>query len=112
MAEGRTPNSARRAGTQPSARFQDLRAQAVGDQIADRKRGEGAVGLEVGAEQYAGEPNAGIGERLLEPRRRKMDDRDRVADQRQRRAHTLECLRLVSDSEVAGLPARGRAQPR
>jgi hypothetical protein len=34
-----------------------------------------------------------------------MDDGDRVAHERQRRAHRFECRRIVIDRQMAGLPA-------
>jgi len=96
----------------PERQLQDLRAQAAGDEIANGESGECAISIEVGPQHRSGEPDAGIGQRLLKPRRRQVDDGNRVADQRQRRAHTLQCLRLVGDCEVTGLPPRSRAHLR
>ena len=92
--------------------LQDLRAQATADQIANRERGEGTVLAEVCSEHRAGGPDAGAGERLLKSRRRQVNNRDRVANQRQRRTHALERLGLVRDGKVAGLPTRSGARIR
>jgi hypothetical protein len=91
--------------------LQDFGAQPTAGQITDHERGEGTILVEVGAEHRACGPDAGIGERFLEPRGRQVDNRNRVADQRQRRTHALKTFRLI-DCEVAGLPTRGRAQVR
>jgi hypothetical protein len=92
--------------------LQDLRAQASTDQITNRESGESAIPIEVDTEHCPCGPDTAVHKRLLEPRRLQMDNGDRVADQRQRRPHALERLRLVGDGEVAGLPPRGRAQLR
>jgi hypothetical protein len=84
----------------------------MANQAADRESGEGAILAEAGADHCARGPKGRVGERLLKPRRRQMDDSDRVADQRQSRPHSLECLRPTADGEVAGLPARGGTQLR
>jgi hypothetical protein len=92
--------------------LQDLRAQATGDQIADRQSGESAILFEIGAEHRPSAADTCVAQRLLQPRGRQMDDGSRVAEERKRRPHALQRLWLISDGEVTGLPARRRAQPR
>lgn len=92
--------------------LRDLRAQATANEIANRESGQSTVQVEIGTEQPGGESDAGIGQRLLKPRRGQVDDGDRVADQRQRGAHVLERLRIVGYGEMTRLPTRCRAQPR
>jgi len=92
-------------GNPPQRLLQALGAEAMADQIADRESAESAIPVEIGAQNRAGGPDAGIGERLLKPRLRQVDHGDRVADQRQRRTHILERLQVVGDGEVASLPA-------
>ncbi len=96
----------------PKRVLEDLGTQPATDKIANRQRGEGAIGVEIGAQHRAASPDACIGERHLKPRRWQVDDRDRVANQRQRRTHALERLGLVRDGKVAGLPTRGGARIR
>jgi hypothetical protein len=120
QASGQGPRSGRRqdaeqrtTGWDPAERLlQDLRAQAPADQIADRERGESAILFEIGSEHRPCEANAGIGKRCLKRRRRQVDDRNRIADQRERSPHVLERFRALRDREVASLPARGGAQLR
>lgn len=81
------------------------------DQVACRESGEGAVAGEVGPQHRACDRGTELAQCVLQSGRRQMDDRDRLAQQGQRRAHGLEC-RLIGDGEVADLPARGGAQPR
>jgi hypothetical protein len=92
--------------------LQDFCAQATADQIANCKSSERVLLVEVSAKHCSRGPDADIGKRLLKSRGRQVDDGDRVADQRQRRAHALECLLVVGDGEMAGLSARGNAQLR
>ena len=77
----------------------------MSDQVADRESSESAIPVEVGTKHCPCGPDTGIGKRFLKPRRWQVDDGDRVANQRQRRAHGLECFRVVVDREMAGLPA-------
>jgi hypothetical protein len=92
--------------------LRDLRAQAPANEIANGESGESAIPIEVGPQHRSGEPDAGIGQRLLKPCRWQVDDGDRVADQRQRRTHAFERLQVVGDGEMTRLPTRGRAQLR
>lgn len=101
----------RPARRDPAQRLpQDLRAQSTTDQIANRESGEGTILVEIGTEHCPSGPDTEIGKRRLKPCRWQMDNRNRVADQRQRCAHALERLRLVSDGEVASLSTRSRPQ--
>lgn len=101
------------ASWDPAERLlEDLGAQATADKIANRKGGESAILAKVGPEHRPRERETAVGKRLLKPGRSQVDDRDRVADQRQGRSHARERLRLVGEGQVAGLPTRGGAELR
>jgi hypothetical protein len=66
--EGRQETEQRPASRNPGKRaLQDLCAQATGDQIADRERGESAILVEVGTEHCPSASDASVGQRLLKP---------------------------------------------
>jgi hypothetical protein len=79
------------------------------EQIAHSEGGEGPVRSQIGAEQDAGGIDAGGEQNVLEKRRRHMQSRCRVADQRQRRAYVLEGIGIAANREMTSLPPRGRA---
>jgi hypothetical protein len=80
------------------------------DQVADRQRGERTICWQVRAKQDRQGADAKLGERGLQELRRKMDDRGRVADQRQCRADALEGRVADRHRQMASLPAGGGAQ--
>lgn len=86
--------------------------EAAIEQVANGEGGERAVGGEVGAQQSPTWADTRLSERRLEQRRRQMQDRNRVADQRQRRAHPIKAVGVVGDDQVTGLPPRSSPQPR
>ena len=77
----------------PKRALRDLCAQTTADEVADRKRGQWAVAVEIGSQHRAGRSQAGFGKRLLKPGGWQVDDGDRVADQWQGRAYALEIRR-------------------
>jgi hypothetical protein len=81
----------------------------VANQIADRERHEGAIDIEIGPKQGARRADPGILDCAPEQPGGEMDDGDRVADERQRRANRLQRRRLVRNREMTGLTARGGA---
>jgi hypothetical protein len=96
----------RTAGGNPGERLlQDPRAEVTVDQLADRECRERTILAEVGSKHRPAGPNTSIAERLLKPGGRQVDNGDRVANERQRRAHGLERRRFFRDRQVAGLPA-------
>jgi len=82
------------------------------NQIANRERRKSAIGVKVGPEHRPGGADARVSQHRLKPRRRQVNDSNRITDQRQRRTHALERFRPLRDREMAGLPARGGAQLR
>lgn len=92
--------------------LENRHAKAPLGQVADREGGEGTIAAEVGTEQHPRGIEAGLSQRVLEERRRQVDDGNRLADEGKRGGYRLERRGVAGESEVAGLPARGRAQLR
>jgi hypothetical protein len=112
-AEGRRRKDSEEGAARGNPRQRSLqhpRPQVTVEQVGDRQGGERAIGGQVGAKQGRRRADARLSERGLQERRRKVDDRGRVADQRQRRADALEGGVVDRHREMAGLAAGGCAQ--
>jgi hypothetical protein len=84
--------------------LEDADGETAIKQVTHCKGGERTVRGKIGPQQDTGGLDARRDQRFLKHPRWGMHNRDRVADQRQRRAHALKGIRITTNREMTSLP--------
>lgn len=81
------------------------------EQLGHDQSSERSIGGQIGPDQDPADSEAG-GEQVAAASRRRMEHRDRLANERKRRPNSLQPLPIGLNRQVTGLPPRRRAQLR